>query len=582
MASVTRKTASSSSGESSPLPSPSQERLVEKLAGMNLGSPQHATVNWGDSRVFTPGQAVGYRTTLGLEFANGSMQLFHSGVQSQGLIFEDGQVTGASVSTSVHTQTERKKESKSTFIQYDKTRINKEEADFDVAAKNKRGQVNYQGGHLIDHKFSAGNSHTTERNYFPQHYMVNAPLKEYLVQRCDAYVEIPLYTLNPPTIGVSKKKDKSDPIPVGDVLVQISQNRVIGVYYFPNNNFNYEGLQAKLAPKKGQVAATMIPYFKLKTCFHELFRCAIVTDFRSVAGGNLEQTTRETVFFKLMDDVSFGMSLAECDEEEEEISQLAFSVLHEEAVDPSLCLECNEDEWKKIKGEPLAAPFNALGEFLVRYGIRNALKSEVISINSRLVFLNVIIDFIEAYYEVSDSALAFVDGLAKEFKDSFDELDRIQGTMSQQELFYFANTYQRISDFSNHAFSNFGHKIYFRESFTFFCNYIDVLKLIAAKYKIESLVGDFASNFLNFIKDAQATLEYWIETGFPEEELQAEGEFLHSLSKPCLILLEKQNSLHRVSSVTFQSNINQTTSVRTSPDYLRSIFENLGLEANDS
>src|SRR3569832_1285306 len=91
------------------------------------------------------------------------------------------------------------------------------------------------------------------------------------------------------------------------------------------------------------------------------------------------------------------MAQAECEEEETDITRLAFSVVHEEHVDPSQVLECTEEMWSSVEDQSLQLPFDAFGKFIVTYVIRNALKSEVKSIHSRLVFLSGVIDFIESY-----------------------------------------------------------------------------------------------------------------------------------------------------------------------------------------
>ncbi len=583
MASATQKIVSSSTNTTTSLPqSPSQVRLVQKIANTNFKSPQNATVNWGPERMFTPRQAVGYRTALGIECVNGTVQLFHANNNnSHGLIIEDNQVVGASVTTEIHTLTNRKKEKKSTFIQYDKTRVNQSNADFKVKAVNRKGKVNYEGGHLIDHKFSTEGSHTTEINYFPQHFKVNSPFKEYLVNRCESFVETPLYTPNPPTIRV-RDKNKNHRIPVGEVFIQINKNEIQDVYFFPNNDFDYEGLQERLNPKNG-IAAEMTPYFKLKPCFHPLFQAAIVTDFTGSKEKKVEQSETEKIFIDLMDKVSEGMGLAECDDKEEEIVQLAYSVIHKEGVvDPSLILNCNNKQWDLIKDEPLEMPFNTLGKHLVAYVIRNALKSEVLSIHTRLVFLSGIIDFIDAGFQVSDDELEFVDSLAKEFKSAFDELDRIKNSMNQEELFFFANVYQRISHFSNHAFSSAGYAIYFCSTDKFFVKYIALLGFLVSRYKVEELKGDYASNFLDFIKDAHDTLGYLIKTGFPKEEFEVEDMFLKSMCKPCLKLLKKQEITNGILKSHTQTNINRGRDSKTNVSYLEIVFENLGLSDSDS
>lgn len=559
-----------------PPTSPNQTRLVQKMANTNLGSPQNSKVNWGSERVFSPGQAVGYKTPLGIEYVDGNVRLFQSGPNSQGLIIEDNLVVGASVTTTIHTETARDKEKKKTFIQYDKTRVNQEGADFQVKATNRKGEVNYQGGHLIDHKYSAQGSHTTEPNYFPQHFMVNAPFKEYLVQRSSAFIEIPLYTPHPPTIGV-KDKDTTHPIPIGEVFIQINNSKIAAVYFFPNN-FDYETLKEKLRVTK-EIAATMTPNFKLKPCFYPLFLPALVTQFGNTEDEKREQSRNEAQFIALMDEVTCGIARAKCDEDDSEIVQLAYSVVHKKGhIDPSLVLNGSKSAWNFINDGSLQLPFDTFGKFIVTYVIRNALKSEVISIHSRLVFLSGVIDFAEAYSQVTTEALEFIDTFADEFESTFEELHRIKHTMNQEELFFFTDLYQRLSDSSNHDFSLEGYDFYFRETDEFFFDYINLLKHLASCYKIVDLRGDYADRFLDFIRSAQDSLDYWIETGFPEEEFESVDKFLKSMIAPCLTLFDQQNNKGPIATATFQTNIHHEKTSKYSTSYIRNILENLGLE----
>lgn len=557
----------------SPPESPRQTRLTQKVASTTLGSPRNKTVNWTSQRVFSPGKAFGYKTPLGVEYVDGGVLLFLSGQNSQGLILEEGHVAGASVTTTIKTETARKNEKKGTYIQYDKERVKQVDTDFQVVATNRSGAVNYQGGHLIDHKYSAEGSHRNESNYFPQHFMINSPFKEYLVQRSQEFVEIPLYTSNPPTIGVKGSKDHDHPIPVGEIFIQINEGEISAVYYFPNNNFDYEGLKTTLKIKK-DIAKTMIPYFKLKPCFYPLFQPAIVTEFGSAEERKSEQSRNEDQFIELMEMVTEGMGLAESDEEEEEIVQLAYSVVHKEGhVDPSLFLECCDLPWDQINGELLHAPFSALGKFLVTYLIRNALKAEVLSIHSRLLFLSGLTDFIEGYDAVNDEAHEFVNTLAEEFESTFAELQRIKHIMNQEELFFFADIYQRISDHTNHFFTNLVYEIYFRETLEFFMDYIKMLKYIASRYKIEELKDDYVARFFDFMQSAQDSLDYWINAGVPREVFLDTNTFLQSMREPCLTLFAKNQN----ASATFQTNIHWEKSTRSSLDYVSSILATLGL-----
>jgi len=163
------KPVTSGSSSSSYLPkqnSPQQtelQRLTQKLAGSSLASSSSAPVNWNQSRSVTPGGLFGYKGQRGLQFASfdkeTGVQLYRSRNDSHGLIAQEGRVVAASVTTVIKTGTARKKENKGTYIQYDKDRDDKKGKDFDVDVLRYQNRVNYEGGHLIDHKFSAQNSH---------------------------------------------------------------------------------------------------------------------------------------------------------------------------------------------------------------------------------------------------------------------------------------------------------------------------------------------------------------------------------------------------------------------------------------
>jgi len=565
-----------------PIPeSVAHKRLHQKLEQSSfLPSGGSARTNWSEARLLTPGGLFGYRDEKGLRYLRvnqtGSVQFFRSGQESQGLILEKGQAVGTSVTSKIQTETKRKDEAKGTFIQYDKNRVEQDGADFEVDSTNYRGWVNYQGGHLIDHKFSAGTSHYEEKNYFPAHYFYNAPLKEYLVQGCDAYVEIPIYTPNPPKIGVKGEADNYHPIPIGVVLVQISENAIQDAYYFPNNNFDYKGLKDELGLTK-DLAKNMAPYFKLDSSLHRLFRAAMIIDTDHVEGGISKQWKREKAFFEAMDDLSTGMSLAECGEEQELISQIAFSVLQEESLDPSLCFDCDEDQLETLKNQPIEQPLQALGEFLVRYGIKNALKSEFLSIRSRLIFVNVIIDFIEGYQQVGDSALNFVEGLAEEFKSTLEELIKLD-PMHRKELFYLTQTYGRLCDSSiqdSGADGNF--ELYDLDDIEPYLNtFIHLLKRIAKKYPIDSLTHDETWNFLDFAEKAQDTIDYLIDHQYPEESFDNHKKFLKDINEPAQQLLSKQPQKNGQINVTFQTNIQHVQTKKAIVSYLEAKVKRLG------
>jgi hypothetical protein len=533
-------------------------------------------VNWCISRVITPGGLCGYRDEGGLKIidfgVDGRVQLFRSGKDSQGLISLKNRVVGASVTSDIKTENKRKDERKTTFIQYDKNSVDQKGADFTVNPENHLGWTNYQGGHLIDYKYSVEDSHYKEENYIPAHYFYNSPIKEYLVNHCHSYVEIPIYTPQPPKIGVKRGGRQYHSIPIGIILVQITGDKIQDAYYFPNNDFDYQALKKNLKVTK-DIAATITPYFKLEKCFHQILRPAIITGIQARAKEQAEQFDREKGFFELMEDISFGMSLTEYGEDQDIISQLSFSVLSESGVDPFLCLDCTTEEFAQLENQPLQKPFNALGKYLIFYGIRNALKTEVLSIKSRLIFLNVILDFIESEDYLSEEASDFFDDLASQFKPILKELGKIVETMTLEELMYLANTYQRLSSQFNHPISLEDDKIYDSWGLDDLCEYfresIKTLKEIKSKYP-ESFRSWF---FVHFIIDAKDAMAYFIKSGeFEEKDFVEERKLLKSVSIPVSEFLRKQHFPNKEANFEFQTNINHSTHVKANSDYLKSIF----------
>jgi hypothetical protein len=480
------------------------------------------------------------------------------------------------VTSAVTTKTKRKDERIATAIQYVKIRIKR--GDFEVDHSNYRGWANYQGGHLIDHKFSAENSHYEEKNYIPEHYFYNAPLKEHLVQRSDSYLEFPLYTPKPPTIGVKGKTDRSHPIPIGVIFIQINDNKIRDLYFFPNNNFDYKGLCDRLNLKKGdKKAETLAPYFKLKKSFHPLLLPAIITD-SNIQDGESRQAKVEEKFFKLLDTVSTGMSLAECSKEHEDISQLSFSVLHEKEVKPEIFLVCDQDKLKDLKDQPLLQPLKALGVFLVRYALKNALKSEVLSVKSRLVFLNVLIDFIEGENQVGDEAMGFADSLTPQFISTLKELVKLEQTMNLEELLYLANTYKRLSSPFIHDFSIMNYElaevIQLDENVK---SCVQVLQLLTTKFPIDSLDKETGWSFIECTLEVDETIDYLIETGFPKEEFKMERKFLRSIQKFCVDLFCKIQPPRGIVNVQIPTSINGVTNLKTSFEYINARLEKIGV-----
>lgn len=532
-------------------------------------------VNWEKNRVVTPGDVLGYRTDKGLKLVTENpVQVFRKGSESQGLLFEGERVVAGTVTEKIKSSTKRSDEKKSTHIQYDKTQVKQEEADFEVDSENYRTHVNYDGGHIIDHKFSAEDSHTTEANYFPQHFYYNQTIKEYLVKesRCDAFVEIPLYTPNPPQIGVQGQAGKSHPIPAAIIFIQIENNKISNAYCFPNNNIDYKELSNKLKVKK---AETIASYFCLDPALHQLLRPAIID-----VTAEKKQVSREEKFRALMDDVTLGMSLTECERDVSLITRLCSAVLHKENVDPKICL--TTPHFDRIKQTPLHLPFNLLGEYLVRYSLRNALKSEVISINSRLIITNLIIDFIENHDEVSEEALDFIETLAPEFHSTLKKLNAIAPQMKEEELLFFIGTVQRLSSPFCEDFMMEGRDKLFDASnlYGFLFQTGNLLKLYLKNFPIARLKGEQAHHMMDIVGNARASLDYLIESGYPEEDFEDLRPILSEAAKGVLALLKKEPK--GKFKATFQKSPNQMQLVRTSTGFLEAQFSGLVLDEEGS
>lgn len=140
------------------------------------------------------------------------------------------------------------------------------------------------------------------------------------------------------------------------------------------------------------------------------------------------------------------------------ISKVSFEIVQRNKACVRHFLKMDNKAFKMINQPELGDAFNQLGRFLVQYALRNAVKSEVLSVNSRLIFLNIMIDFLDAYTEVKEEALEFVNTMSNSFKRSLRELQKIAPTMKQEELLYLANTYQRLADPSIHDFSQQGYE----------------------------------------------------------------------------------------------------------------------------
>ena len=507
--------------------------------------------------------------------------------KSHGLLKTSSKSVAVSVDTSIHTKTKRENETKSTDVQYDKGHIRQNRKDFTVDAqavdsKNKpTDKANYDGGHLADHKFSAQGSHTDGYNYIPQHHYYNRWLKEYIVKSARGYLEIPLYTSNPPSIKVIGE-DRYDLIPIGILLVPLLRDQIQDMYYFPNNQYNYRELQLGLKIKS-EMAKKMTAIFKLKPALHKLLWPAIIHDLKARDENLARQLAQETKGQGVVGELIEGMSVIDLDDEEEVIASLASEVFHEADVNISNLLTIDKRKAKALnRGQSnpsaLGQAFNSLGQFLVNYSMQNALKSEMLTTHSRIMFANIITDFIQCHDEVSAEAL---DRVGNAFKDVYPatlkELWKIKSSMSLRDIIYFANIYQKLSSpFIHDAFS-YDYKVI--EQMFFDSNAIKLITILQdihdnPRRKAPSLCQ--MQNLVSLFLDAQHHLSYSICIGYPFSELKTQSRFLKSAKK-------KVTEWDRVSSApsgTYQTSPNSATSFKKAKGLNEQLIQFLGTKSS--
>lgn len=438
---------------------------------------------------------------------------------------------GVSVDTSIHTQVRRNQEKKQTFIQYDKVVI-QDKKDFPVNITNEKDQVNYDGGHLADHKFSAQGSHTDPSNYIPQIGSYNRWLKEPLVKNAKGYLEIPLYTSNPPSIKV-KGDQRYNAIPIGIILIPLSSKDLSEeAYYFPNNQFHYQVLKQKLGHRS--VGKKMLPNFKLKRSLSKLLWPAIIHDLQKKHKNLARQLHQEKGRSDIMATLIGGMSQLTVDAEEDVLIKLASEVFHQSNITIGNVLEIDRD---LNKGQPnpqaLRHSFNVLGHFLIEYALKNTLKSEVLSTHSRIMFADIMTDFIECHDQVSELAFKRVEEVwSKDYQRTIEELWDIKDRMNLTDVIYFANLYKKLSaPFIEPAFYmgfDLGGDMNLEDNFF---RFITLLKVVYRKTENVELEPQVKQNLVDLFSEAQEDLSYMIEKGYPQEYLSEQKEFLKTVKQ---------------------------------------------------
>jgi hypothetical protein len=548
-----------------------------------------------DARLITPSthvylkDGVGYKLhaeaseKIELVLYKESTTLPNPQSRSQVLLKTSTLSLGVSVDTSIRTRTQRKDEKKMTHIQYDKNNIQQDGKDFVVDAKrvdsknNPKDKTNYDGGHLIDHKFSTQGSHTDNPNYVPQHHYYNSWLKEFLVKNVSGYLEIPLFTPNPPSIKVMNE-DRYDSIPIGILLVPLENLKIQAMYYFPNNQYNYRICQNNLNITKN-MAQEMISIFKLDKAFHDLLWPAIIHDIERNEDNFAHQVIQELKRTSVAGDIIEGMSIPDLDGEENIIVILTSDVIHQSDVDISNILALGE---KNVDAMNLDQPnqaalqqaFNVLGQFLIDYAMKNALKSEILSTHSRIMFANIITDFIECHDEVSEEAFTRIQkDYTAIYKEILKELLISKESMNLRDLIYYANLYDKLSSPDIHPALDEGFNI---------CEDMDLEENIAKFINILELLHNKAyneipdvmqmQNLVALFINAQEDISYLINLYFPVEDFAKPMNFLSNAKKSVL----NWNSISETTSGSYQTSPNSALYYRKTPGLDVQLIEYLG------
>jgi hypothetical protein len=545
---------------------------------------------WYDARLITPGTQFFVKSQGGYQLHKQDTDLVELHLYQQlpaqaatqspshGLIKTDASSLAISVDTSIQTQTNRKKETKTTFVQYERT-IQQAGKDFIVdpcildandvqvlTPKKRNPYANYDGGHLVDHKFSAQGSHVDAANYVPQHHYYNRWLKECIVDDADGYLEIPLFTSNPPMIKV-KGKPRYDAIPVGILLVPLKQFRILDMYYFPNNQFNYRKCQVNLEIPSDGMAQRMIANFKIRREFHRLLLPAIIYDIKTRHVDLAQQLTHEANGTGVVGELVDGMSLLSLDDEEAALSTLASDVIHQTDVKISNILGLPQttiaamNRGQRNQGA-LSQAFNALGQFLVDYAMKNALKSELISTHSRIMFANIITDFIDCRYsdDVSDQAFNRVDNAYKDvYPATLKELWKFRKHMNLRDLLYFANLYQTLASSFMHSADCEGYKVWEHMDYDEnVLKFIKILEFLYNKSNQAPLNQSQMQNLVDLFSEAQGSLSYVVCNGYPREELVDQRVFLEKAKERVF----EWESLSHANSGSYEKSPKTTTAFR--------------------
>lgn len=506
---------------------PKDAEYADKLSRTTLGSAQSTVVDWSKKRLHTPGSSFAIKDGPLKELADRmgdlSVKTFKKKNDEQGLISIGGRVESASVTTHLKNETKRSTEKKTTWIQFDKIRICDKDADFKVNKVNNKGHIFYSGCHLIDHKYCAGDAHKDGDNYFPGNYFYNAPIKETLVQASEAYLEIPVYTPNPPTVKAKGKDGAVYPIPACVLFVQISKEKVDGknqvnVYCFPNNQFDYEELKETLH-LNGDYAKKMIPHFKLNPALIDLLKPAII--YAAQEKQKDKEKERADLIFDLL----------QMDEMRGDINHLSNQVARGEVKAKDLYANSS-----KINNPLLDEAAKFAGEYLVRYALGNVLKSEVISLSARLRFINSMVSFIPAAEVVSEAVNEFYHSLQEEFNAILCEMKEKSATLTVDQLLDLSYTYFNLTSGFTFPYAMQGDGLFNDEEFEdFYKEGIAVLRELVDRNPLTFSVKQ-KEYLLEIIHEADQTLILFDDLQ-QIDDVKEEGLFLYECRDLCEVLI---------------------------------------------
>jgi|GEM_PF-5808465 len=514
---------------------PEDALLNRKLADLHLRTKYSAQVNWKNKRIVTLSDHVVVKDEhknkeITRKSKAAAARVFkHKSGDAQGLFLVNEHRGACTVSTGIINPKNRKTEEKSTFIQFDKTTIEDENADFKVPSCQKVGRkaAFYSGCHLNDHKYITGNAHTDPDNYFPGNYFYNVSIRNWLVnpKRTSAYVEIPVYTPNPPMIKSKGYGEYAIPACVFFIRIcppEKNQKSKVIIYCFPNNSYDYEDTKKYLELKKGDsFGEKMALYFELNPDLHLLFKPAIIHTLRE------KQLEKEEGMADLLQE------LMQFEANEGAISQLGEQVIQHQ-VDPYMILPECED----VCNPALREALGFAGDFLVNHALQNVLKAETFSIKARLSFISAIIDCIEQTSVISDEEYDFFHRFDKQLSEVFKELNSLIKELKVDDLLLLSSTYFNMtSSFTLPYAWEDGGLLSEDEFEEYYKTGVQVLKELVAR-RPKTFDKNQMRSFLSIIHNADQTLDLLSDLD-QEEFYEEEGNFLYECRALCLSLIRR-------------------------------------------